>query len=454
MTYGEKSISTPIMQVIKIPIIGTQYKLADVDQLEEVISANVESLIDINQNLGILTDFGSLPIISSPPPTQFGPQGEFARNFKTQAGQNYSFKEVVLKEDTLPDSFNCLVVPGPKDKFSDYDLFQIDQFLMKGKSLAIFMDTLKEVQQNNAQFQMAGMNSRFVPTESGLEKLLSHYGIDVHTSIVNDEECFRQPLPREMGGGERPVYFAPLIKKANINTKPDYMQNINGLITLKVSPISIDTEKLKTHNLKASVLIKSSSKAWEMKDRISLNPNFIRPPGPDIERKQFALAYMVEGAFPSYFAGKSVPEKPAQEQENQSSNEASDAKGEAADEDPGYIKDIQGKGEVIGKGKPGKIFIIASSDMIKDNVLNQEGRGPNDVFVMNVLDYLNDQVGVAQMRSKQQRFRPLDDTGGFTKTAVKMINIIGLPVVVVLFGMVVWARRISRKKTIQLTFNK
>ena len=87
--------------------------------------------------------------------------------------------------------------------------------------------------------------------ESGLEKLLSHYGIDVHPSIVNDEECFRQRMPREMGGGERPVYFAPLIKNANINNQLGYMQNIKALIALKVSPISIDMEKIKAHNLKA-----------------------------------------------------------------------------------------------------------------------------------------------------------------------------------------------------------
>ena len=61
---------------------------------------------------------------------------------------------------------------------------------------------------------------------------------------------------------------------------------------------------------------------------------------------------------------------------------------------------IAGEGDVIEKGKPGKIFILASSDMIKDNVLDPEGRGANDIFVMNVLDYLNDQVEVARMRSK------------------------------------------------------
>jgi len=450
MSYGEKTISTPLMQVIKVPIFGTQYQLADLEQMEEVISANMESLIDINQNLGVLTDFGSLPVVSPPAASQFGPPPEQAQNFKMLASQNYSLKEVALKEGPLPDTVNCLVIPGPKEKFSDYDLFQIDQFLMKGKSLAIFMDSLREIRSDKPDFQMAGMNFGYLPMESGLEKLLSHYGIDVHPSIVNDEECFRQRLPREMGGGERPVYFAPLIKNANINHQLEYMQNIKGLIALKISPISVDMEKIKAHNLTANVLFRSSGLAWEMKEKINLNPNFIKLPEPDVEREKFDLAYMVEGEFPSYFAGKPAPEK-AREETSEKDGEPADTESQ---KDADATEMIEGEREVIEKGKPGKIFILASSDMIKDNLLNKEGRGPNDILVMNVLDYLNDHVEMAQLRSKQQQFTPLDGTGAFTKTAVKTLNIVGLPVVVVLFGLAVWARRTSRKKSIQSEFSK
>ena len=454
MSYGKKVISTPLMQVIKIPIIGTQYQLADLEQLEEVISTNMESLIDINQNLGILTDFESFPIVSPPAGGPLGSRPEQAENFKILAGQNYSLKEVALKEGSLPDTINCLVIPGPKEKFSEYDLFQIDQFLMKGKSLAIFMDSLREVRSNSSNFQMAGMNVSYAPMDSGLEKLLSHYGIDVHPSIVNDEECFRQRMPREMGGGEKPIYFAPMIKNENINNQPGYMQNINNLIALKVSPISIDLEKIKTHNLKSTALFRSSKDGWEMKERINLNPNFIKLPGPGVDKKKFELAYMLEGEFPSYFAGKTLPEKP-KEEISSTSSEKDEKSTEAVLATKAATTDmIERERDIIKKGKPGKIFILASSDMIKDNVLDKEGRGANSIFVMNILDYLNGQEDVAQLRSKQQQFVPLNETGAFTRTAVKTLNIVGLPVVVVLFGLAVWVRRTSRKKSIQREFSK
>ncbi len=452
MTYGQKSVTTPVMRVIKIPIFGTQYQLTEPDQLEELINANLESLIDINQNIGILTDHGSLPVVSPPQQNPFGPQPESAQNFRALASQNYSMKPVALKTESLPDSFNCLVIPGPTEPFSDYDLFQIDQFLMKGKSLAIFMDSLREVRQDNSNLRMAGMNQTFVPMNSGLEKLLSHYGIDVHTSIVNDEECFRQRLPREMGGGEQPIYFAPLIKNSNINNQLDYLQNIKSLVALKLSPISINTEKIKTHGLTATMLFQSSNRAWEMKDRINLNPTFIKAPGPDTQRRQFHLAYMVAGGFPSYFAGKPIPEKPKNESAAESSEDKAETGDAIGDKASQSAEKIRRQGDLLEKGKPGKIFLVASADMIKDNLLNGEGRGPNDIFIMNILDFLNDQVPIAEMRSKQQRFTPLDDMGAFPKTAVKTINIVGLPVVVVMFGLVVWAKRSSRKKKIQREF--
>ena len=97
MTYGEKTITAPLMQVINVPIFGTQYQMAGLEQMEEVIAANMESLIDINQNLGVLTDFGSLSIVSPPEASQFGPPPEQAGNFNTLASQNYSLKEVALK---------------------------------------------------------------------------------------------------------------------------------------------------------------------------------------------------------------------------------------------------------------------------------------------------------------------------------------------------------------------
>ena len=90
--------------------------------------------------------------------------------------------------------------------------------------------------------------------------------------------------------------------------------------------------------------------------------------------------------------------------------------------------------------------------MIQDTVLEAEGRSPNAIFVMNVIDHLNDRDDVAQMRSKQQRLNPLEETGPAWRTMVKAFNIVGLPLLVVLAGLAVWLRRLARKRRIEQMF--
>ena len=112
------------------------------------------------------------------------------------------------------------------------------------------------------------------------------------------------------------------------------------------------------------------------------------------------------------------------------------------------------KFEVKTTIEPAKIFLMASSEMLKDNVVDPGGRGPNTALIMNVVDYLNNREDIAVMRGKEQRFNPLDDTSASTKTFIKAFNMLGLPLLVVLFGTLVWFRRRSRKKQIQMMFQK
>ncbi|MBW2173343.1 MAG: hypothetical protein JRF64_01610, partial [Deltaproteobacteria bacterium] len=134
--------------------------------------------------------------------------------------------------------------------------------------------------------------------------------------------------------------------------------------------------------------------------------------------------------------------------------EEEDAKKSAEKKPDVDLSKIEGEGEFLSKGKAGKIFLMASSEMLKNNMLDETGRSPNAVFIMNVLDFMNNREKTALMRSKEQRFNPLDDTEAGTKTFVKSFNVAGLPVAVVLFGLLVWFRRHSRKKRIQMMFQK
>jgi ABC-type uncharacterized transport system involved in gliding motility auxiliary subunit len=460
--FGERALVTRLLQVIKIPIIGTQYQLMDIKEIEETIDKNVEALIDINEDLGYLADHGTLNLSGASPFGQTALQNQDAvMNFRSLISQSYTLKPVNLKEESIPDNLNSMVIARPTLPFSDYELFQIDQFLMKGKNLILILDRFIEVRPGNQQGGNFGAQQPvYVPLDTGLEKLLGHYGIRIKKSYVMDENCYRQELPAQLGGGRRPIYFAPIIKSQFINKDLDFMKSIKGMLAIKISPLELDPERLTANGLKATQLVASSEKSWEMSGRITLNPMFIQPPSTKDEMQSKPLAYILAGEFLSYFAGKPIPlkeidEKTPDDKENEAakqtpSNEASDT-GTQSEID---IAKIVTDGQFIAKGKPAKIFLMASAEMLKDNVLDAGGRGPNATYMLNVIDYLNGREDIAVMRGKEQRFNPLDDTKAGTKTFVKTLNIIGLPAFVVLFGIAVWFRRHVRKKNIQMMFQK
>jgi ABC-type uncharacterized transport system involved in gliding motility auxiliary subunit len=460
--FGERALVTRLLQVIQIPILGTQYQLMNMKEIEEIIDKNVEALIDINEDLGYLADHGTLNLSGASPFGQTALQQQDAvMNFRSLISQSYTLKQVNLKEESIPDNLKSMLIARPTLPFSDYELFQIDQFLMKGKNLVLILDRFMEVRPGNQQGGNLGAQQPvYVPLDTGLEKLLGHYGIRIKKSYVMDENCFRQTLPAQLGGGQRPIYFAPIIKSRFINKDLAFMKSIKGMIAIKISPLELDSERLTANGLKATQLVASSEKSWEMSGRITLNPMFIQPPSTKEEMQSKSLAYILAGEFPSYFDGKPVPlkesdEKTPDDKENEAakqttSNEASDT-GTRSEID---ISKIVTDGQFIAKGKPGKIFLMASADMLKDNVLDAGGMGPNATYMLNVIDYLNGREDIAVMRGKEQRFNPLDDTKAGTRMFVKTLNIIGLPAFMVLFGIAVWFRRHARKKNIQMMFHK
>lgn len=448
--YGKTTDEIQLIKIVNIPIFGTQYQLADLDELEDAINETVENVININEEIGYLADHGT-HAIGSRGPMSDPSNMESLFNLNQLLLDNYSINQVNLKDKDIPEGLSTLIIAGPKETFSEYELYQIDQFLMEGKNLAVFIDSFNEIfPQDPNQMVFRNQGPYYMPLHTGLEKLLSHYGVSVKQSYILDETCFKQQVSQSFGGGQRPIYHAPIIQNESINKDLPFLKNIKGLVLLKSSPIEIKDQKTKENGLKAMRLFSSSNRSWEMSENINLNPMFMSPPQDDQSFHSKPLAYILEGSFPSYFANKPIPLKKERDQE-QSKTTKGKEKGDT--EQPGIdMSQIKSAKTTINKGRPAKIFIIGTSEILKDNLLDKEGATPNSQFVMNVFDYLNDREAFAIMRSKTQRFNPLREVSPYTKASIKAVNIAGLPVMVAVAGLIVWMRRGIRKKTIHEIF--
>jgi ABC-type uncharacterized transport system involved in gliding motility auxiliary subunit len=457
LQHDDRVGSIRLLNILRLPLIGTRYELADMNDMETVISENIESLIDINEDIGYLTDRGTPPLFAPPQMAPNQPPPEALNNFRALLGQNYAIKDVNLEDGRIPQSLKTLIVVSPKERLSDYDLFLIDQYLMRGGNLAVFLDSFNEI------FPPAQMGRQqgptYTPLNTGMEKLLEHYGVRLKQAYVLDENCYRQQVPSQLGGGERPIYFAPLIDDKNINNELDFMRNIKRLVAVKVSPLELESDRIKQQDLKTYRLLASSEKSWEMRGRINLNPMFINPPANKDDMQSYPLAYLLEGSFNSYFDGKPLPAKPMENEQETDTEAEGDATGEADTAESAADKAenkprpaLETTGQFVARGDPAKIFILSSSEMVKDTVLDEEGNTANAIFLLNLLDGLNGREDIAVMRAKRQIFNPLAETGAGTKTLAKTLNIVGLPVLVVFFGVLFWFHRVSRKKKIQSLF--
>ncbi|MBN2659400.1 MAG: Gldg family protein [Spirochaetales bacterium] len=413
------------------------YSMKAVDDLEDSINGIVERLIGVNQSIGYLSDHGTAALYSNPYAQQ---QVAAAANFNQLVSGDYTVKSVTL--DSIPADVKTLIINGPKENFSDWELFQLDQFIMKGGSVAFFVDSHNEIIPSQ-QEMMYGQMPQYIPLETGLEKLIGHYGVEVEKSYVMDENCFVQQQRDNFGGvQETPIYFAPKIAMENINNNLPFMKNIKGLIVLGVSPLKITMEEGK--GTAATVLFSSSEKAWNVSENINLyNPTTIYPPAMS-DRKQSDLAVLLEGSLTSYYDGKPLPAPPVPEEGEEESSPALSL----------GSSDLTGEQGFVPSTQKGRLFVAGSSALLADNVIDSSGASPNSMMIQNIVDYLNGREDYAIMRSKGQGYNPLEEVDNATKTFLKGLNIVFLPVLVILAGLIMWFQWNGRKRKIAAMFSE
>ncbi len=454
--YKDNALEIPLLERFQIPFIGDQqmnpvYQLVDMADVEEAIQKSIESLIDINENLGYLSDHGCINLWGRDFNMPGMPSQGSVSRFNEMVSQTYSVKEIKLADRDMLEGMNCLLIASPKEPFTDYELFRIDQFLMQGKSIALFLDSFEELPTQQ------GGGGEYKPIDTGLEKLLNHWGINIEKSIVLDQDCYKAELPAEYGGGEQPLYYVSQIRDELINKKLPFIKDIRGLLVQKSSPVTLDEKLISEKGLTIHKLFSSSEKSWEMQELINLNPMMIRLPSPDTPLKSIPLAYTVEGSFTSYFADKPTPEAVMKEEKGKEEDApAEEGKEKAkAEEKPGFDAGmVKSEEKKIAKGKPGKIFITGTSYLLDNSVISPDGGNVNSIFIMNLIDYLNGREETAVMRSKTGSLNPLAPVTPWAKSGIKVFNIIGLPVIVALFGLFIWLLRHRRKLAIQDAFKK
>ena len=109
---------------------------------------------------------------------------------------------------------------------------------------------------------------------------------------------------------------------------------------------------------------------------------------------------------------------------------------------------MQYSGQRLGQSiKDVKLIAIGDGDFA-----NEENKPPreNMTFFVNMVDYLMDDVGLAEIRTKASSESPIEETSDSMKKFIKYFNLIFPPALVLLIGLYKWNQKKQKKKNLQL----
>ena len=403
------------VQILSRSITG-QYAVNNLEGLEDRINGAVDNLISVNSRIGYITGQGEKNLKD---------ERNGAKQLREMLSDMYELVEIDISSGDIPQDISTIIINGPRDTFSEDALFKIDQYLMSGRNALVLIDSFVEIQQGGNPM-MRQRQPMVLPLNTGLKKLISHYGVNVNNDIVMDTRCFET---QQRGLGELKLYFAPLINDEGLSDKSDITSYLQRLVFLKASSLAVNKKVLEDNEIKHTVLVKSSDQSWLQKGRINFMPFGVRPPDQS-QMSSFDLAVLLEGEISSYFSGENAPE----------SLKSSDEK-------------ISG-GIIKKAAKPARIIVAGTSEIAGRNTIDPEGKRPNSIFMHNAVDYLSGNYNIPEMRSKGLSFNPIEETGEGVKLALKLVNIAGLPLLVILAGFINWRIRIIRKRRIAAQFGE
>lgn len=386
------------------------YGIAGLDNLETVITENLQTLVSRSDKIGYLTGFGTKNLNDA----QNGSQ-----RLQMLANDKYQFVELDLEKDEIPSTISNIVIVAPSEKISEKVFYKLDQFLMQGGNLTVFADMYQEIPTEN-QYQLP----EYKLLETGLPEFLAKYGIELGKDYVMDMNCYKN---FQQGYGEIPMYYVPITERSTINQKNPITKNLSYILMFQNSSINLNL----SDDVKGTVLVKSSDQSWLMKDNIIMHPLYITPVAEN-ERSSYNLAVLAEGKFASQF-DKNILEQ----------NKNDVAKDSLAGGTENHLaKAVQN----------GKIFVAGSSVIVSPMLIDDSGREPISIFVRNVLDYMNGNEDLCTMRTKGLALNTLKKSSTASIKVAKIINQYGVPLLVIIIGFIVWRMRVEHRKKIRIQY--
>jgi len=308
----------------------------------------------------------------------------------------------------IPTRYKAVVICKPTVPFSEKDKYKIDQYVMRGGRVLWLVDALQ------ANMDSLQKTETFLTTDYGLnlDDMLFKYGVRINPVLVEDLQCVSIPVTVGYAGNEPQIelrnwqYF-PLLQSAG---RHPIVSNLN--FVLSVFANSIDT--VGAPGINKTILLTSSKYSRTSPNPVRVSLSMLRfPPRTELFNHPYSpVAVLLEGQFQSVFQNR------------------------MAESFVDMMRDSLKYDYKPKADTPGRMIVVADGDVMLNDFSSTRGpmemgywkftqeRYANKTFILNCLEYLTDESGILEARSKESRLRLLDaGKVKATKTNWQILNL-------------------------------
>jgi ABC-2 type transport system permease protein len=283
---------------------------------------------------------------------------------------------------------DAIVITQPDTAFSDKDKFIIDQYIMNGGKVLWLIDPLNVNTDSLRNGFTIGINRPL-----NIEDMLFKYGVRLNPVLVQDLQCGSIAFNTGFQRGQ------PKIELFRWLFSPVVLPDVNHPIVKNLDLIKFDyLSTLDTissaKNIKKTILLKTSryTKTQPSPVRIALGMATIPPKEAQFINSYQPIACLLEGEFSSFVEYR-IPNR--------------------------LLEDTLFK--YLDKSKKTKMIVVADGDVARNDYVRSTGEVlplgydkytkrtfANKTFLLNCINYLLDDEGMLQLRSREVKLRLLD----------------------------------------------
>lgn len=373
LLYGERQFVMPA--------------ITQVDTIEYDLARAVKQLLsgEERKKVGFLTGHGEPDLLTAKGPLE---------QLRNRLADSYELVAVDLSAGPVPEDVAALLVVGPQRPLNLAELYDVDQFLMKGKPVGLFLSQLKPDLRTG----------RAIPVYHGLEALLGHYGIRLNRDLVVDRTAngqMRFPVRQGQYVVQLPVNYPPIPRVTNLSRSSLVVRDLDQMLfpfvsslTLPDGPGTVQWEALAT----------TGAESGRITNVVRIEPGAFQVRDLAEEQGEFVLLASGEGSFTSFFADRPVPEL-------------------------GVGREASGR---IRESAPARLVVGGSADFIANNL----------TFMENLVDWMAEDAELISIRSKAVQVPALELPEAGTVRWLQLANLLAPAALVGLAGAVrLWLRQ-------------